>query len=437
MTALASVFTLNTSAARTRLIGDGLWVALGQGLAALGVLLGMRLLTEVVPPPVFGSVTLLLAIGTLGYNLLCSPLLLAGTRFYSEAAIDDQLPGLRRTLKTLLSRAMLGLVVLSLAATLVSHGPRILSSWTFLSLALLMALDAARALEVNFLIAARRQRPVAIWSAADAWGRPAFAFIAVNAFGVSPQLVLAGYAAASAFCFLIFVCSTAREGVSAQPRSSAAESSLRREILKYALPLIPLALVSWVSSYSDRYVIATVLGVEKVGIFAAAVGLVSRPFLMAGSVVGQTLRPLYFAAVAANNRREGRRVFRLWLAVTAFVSLSGVGAFALLGNWAGEILLAQSYRSGLALFPGIAVGFAFMTLANTFSERFLACKRTGVLTLIQTGMALSYLGLAWPLINRFGLKGAVIAFAFNSFLAVLVLAVAGSQIAAKTHVEAK
>ncbi len=433
--ALASVFTLNTSAARTRLIGDALWVAVGQGFAAIGLLVGMRLLTEVVPPRVFGTVALLLAIATLGYNFLYSPLLSAGTRFYSEAAASHQLPELRRSLKRLLLRATFGLILLSLAASMIYSAGRGLSAWMFLALAGLMALDAARALEVNLLIAARRQRPAAIWSAAEAWGRPAVAFLAVTTWGVSPERVLAGYAAASAVCYVVFVLTTPREGIVLAQRQAFSELQLTRDVLHYALPLMPLALVGWVSSYSDRYVIASILGVERVGIFAAAVGLVSRPFLMAGTVVGQTLRPLYFSAVTAGDRGHARRLFRLWLTVTAAISVAGFGAFVVTGDLIGKLLLAESYRSSLSLLPGIAVGYGLLALANTLGERFLAYKRTRTFMLIHAGMALSYLALSWPLIRRFGLEGAVIAFALNSLTTVALLALIGKQIVASRKPE--
>src|SRR5438045_2757949 len=77
-----NVFGLRVSAGKSRVLHEGIWVAVGQGIAAIGMVAGMRLLTEAVPPTVFGAVTLLLAIAPLAYNFLCSPLLLAGTRFY-------------------------------------------------------------------------------------------------------------------------------------------------------------------------------------------------------------------------------------------------------------------------------------------------------------------------------------------------------------------
>ena len=50
---------------RRRLLGDGAWVLYGQLSAAVGVLIGTRLLTEFIAPRLFGEIVLLLGIGAL------------------------------------------------------------------------------------------------------------------------------------------------------------------------------------------------------------------------------------------------------------------------------------------------------------------------------------------------------------------------------------
>ncbi len=59
------------------------------------MLLGIRLLTEFVSPEVFGTVSLLIGIATLGSTLFCNPLLQAAMRFYPELAREGQVPRLR------------------------------------------------------------------------------------------------------------------------------------------------------------------------------------------------------------------------------------------------------------------------------------------------------------------------------------------------------
>ena len=77
-----SRFSLST--ARKKLLGEGVWVATGQFLVALATLLGVRLLTEVISPAVYGSVALIIGLAALGQNLFSSPLLNAAYRFYAE-----------------------------------------------------------------------------------------------------------------------------------------------------------------------------------------------------------------------------------------------------------------------------------------------------------------------------------------------------------------
>ncbi|MBV8267213.1 MAG: hypothetical protein JO252_12870, partial [Planctomycetaceae bacterium] len=96
-------------------ISDGAWLVSGQGLTAISMLVGVRLLTEAVPPEVYGAVSLMVGILTLGRNLFCFPFCQASLRFYSDAARRGQVGELRAILIRYLSRSSLllaGLIVL-------------------------------------------------------------------------------------------------------------------------------------------------------------------------------------------------------------------------------------------------------------------------------------------------------------------------------------
>ena len=78
-----------------KFLSVGGWIALGQGGAALGQLVGVGFLTEVVPPDVFGSAMLCLGFSALLLTTCTNPVLQALQSFYPEAALGAKLPALR------------------------------------------------------------------------------------------------------------------------------------------------------------------------------------------------------------------------------------------------------------------------------------------------------------------------------------------------------
>src|ERR1051325_3868276 len=232
----------NLSKARRTIIGDGLWVSVGQFVSAIGALVGVRLLTEFIDPEVFGGVSLFLGVILLGTNLACAPLFQAVLRFYPDLAVEGRLPILRETVRRMLSNVMLFLVLtLGVAAGIHSFIEHRLM-WIYLPVAILLFVEILRGLDINFLSAARRHRPFAIWTGLDSLARPFGAILAVLLWDASPSAVLIGYAVASAFGYLLFRCLGKPEGTGSPAQALTDDVSLRRQILGYALPLVPLAL---------------------------------------------------------------------------------------------------------------------------------------------------------------------------------------------------
>jgi O-antigen/teichoic acid export membrane protein len=406
---LASLLGGKTLLPKGRILGDGLWVSTGQVASALGTLVGVRLLTELVPPDVFGAVSLFLGMILLGSNLTCSPIFQATLRLYPELALEGKVNVLRAAVQRLLSVVvivLLGFLLLGgLIHSVVVH--RVI--WTYIPMIALLLIDTARGLEVNFLAAARQHRPFALWSAFEAWGRPIGAMLAVLFWKPTPEAVLMGYCLASGCGYLVFRYKSTPEGLLKQVSLPHVRSSLDRQIWAYAMPLIPLALVIWISSLGDRFIVGGILGLDKVGIYAAAYGLVSKPFLILGNILTLTLRPIYFEAVSRQDEISRTRILSFWVRMTGLLCLVGVLAFAVSTNLAASLLLAHQYRGAAAIMPWIALGYAFYILASVFEQVIYAQKQTGWLLRMHLAvgtfsLACGGLGVWW-----FGLFGAALA----------------------------
>ncbi len=400
----ARPLSINLSNARARILGEGAWVASGQMASALAVLAGTRLLTEYLPAEVYGTISLLLGLASLGTTIACGPFFQTALRFYPEAVKKGQAPYLRKIVNGFLFRAA-GVLICVFAVLWVIFRQRI-SIVLLILLAGLLIVDVTRTRETNFLNADRRQRPYAAWLALDAWARPLAALVMVFAFGASAGPVMAGYFAGSLVVLLVFYKILDRNNIKDELKPE--NEPMKAEIFRYALPLIPLAVIGWVNSLSDRYLIGGLAGLGQVGIYAAAYGLVSRPFLMAGGIITQTLRPVYYEAVSSGDKTREKRTFFYFLAVTVVVCICGVAMVTLLRGAISGLLLAEKYRKGAELMPWIALGYALLAISFVFIEVFYAYKKTKYVLFLQIASAVVCLMVEIPAIYRYGILGAAV-----------------------------
>ncbi|MHC4105778.1 MAG: lipopolysaccharide biosynthesis protein [Planctomycetota bacterium] len=399
----------NLSFAPKIILKEGAWSAFGKITTALGTLIGVRLLTEFVPKEIYGKICLLIGIATLGSNLCASPLISAAQRFHPEMALSGNVSQLRRTIVGILKWTVGTLASLILLGGLFLQSDTI-SFLVFVVLAAFIVVQVMRNLEVGFLTAARRQKEVAIWDTVEAWAKPVIAVLLVTLLGATPQSVLLGYFIAIGGILLCFnLLPIQAEGKNLPKKHGELDSKLLSNIRSYAIPLIPLAIVGWTISLSDRYIIGGFLGMDDVGIYAASYGLISMPFLITSSAVSQALRPPYFQSVSTNNKSLEKKMFLIWFTAMSFLCLFGVIAVYYFRYWIAVCLLAREYRSGTLLMPWIAAGIGFQVISQIFENILFAYKRTSLVLLVHSVGAIICIVSVVCLISRFGLVGAAVA----------------------------
>lgn len=381
----------------------------GQGVAALGTLIGIRIITEVASPGVYGEVTLWLGMAALGLGLIATPYLQAGIRYYPEYAGRNAIIALRRLIVQGMQPTAVILGVVALLGVTLFHDSTSISLLTVVALVAILGIDIVRSMETTLLNAARRQRAYALWAAGEAWARPLFALGAMVFVEATPAMLLTGYLVGSVVCLLFFY------GVGMPVTDAALRGDLqcapseRARVLQYALPLIPLAIVGWINGVGDRYVIGGALGVAEVGIYAAAYALVSRPFLMLGHVIELTLRPRYMAAVAGRMRGKAKRIFNVWLALTTIAAGTVLTLVFAFSDWLAGMFLGESFRAGAALMPWIALGYCLLVISYVFEKVCYAFEKTRYVLYIQGMGAVATIVVTFFAVHQWGLFGAAVA----------------------------
>jgi O-antigen/teichoic acid export membrane protein len=389
------------------IIGDGVWVASGQIATGLLNLAGTRLVTQMVSPELYGTVNLVQNALVFLRSLFCTPLLNAATRYLPEAESAGYAPALHRVLLRLLRHSIIGVVIVALAGGLIWSSKTGISPTVSLILVVYVIADVGRTLEFTLLNAARRQRPFAILSAAEVLVRPLLITGAVILLGASVQAIL-GAIAISIIIALTGAYAAGRSyGASNQ---NAVPAALVSEMRRYAMPLIPLALLNWTVSVSDRYIIGWVThDTASVGVYAAGYGLISQPFLLIQAIVSLTLRPLYFSAVSRGDHALARRTFRIWLAVAFGVCALTAAFVSLTRRFLVSILLAPQYSGAIAVVPWIALGYVIYIFDQVLEQQLLADKRTSAVLVAQACGALASIVVTIPLVEQFGMIGAAYA----------------------------
>ncbi|MGO9988398.1 MAG: lipopolysaccharide biosynthesis protein [Steroidobacteraceae bacterium] len=389
------------------IISEGSWVVAGQGMTGIFTLAGTRLITQTISPELYGAVNLVQNALMLLRTLFCAPMLNAGLRYYPDAERGGYVPELRRLLWRKLGRAIIAMEILGIFGGLVwSIRAGIHPSILFV-LAAFIALDVIRTLETSLFNSARMQRPAAIFSVVETVARPLLVVAGALLIGRTVEVVL-GAVAASIFVTLVLLYATVSSGTA--NNEVALPPTIAKEMRRYAIPLIPIALLNWTSSVSDRYIIEWIShDISSVGIYAAAYGLISQPFLLLHGVVALTLRPVYFSAVSRDEHDRAEHTFRVWLAITASICVTATILIYLAHNVVVEVLLGPKYRSAAVFVPWIGLGYLFYVCEQVLEQKLLAYKRTSAVLAAQTCGGVSSIAVTIPFVMHFGAVGAAFA----------------------------
>jgi len=383
---------------------------LGQLASIAARLIEVRLVTTLAPPEVYGEVALLMGLATLGAGSFCTPLITALARFFPEAKASAQVAALREVVGGELLRRALSVAVLLVVTGLAwnaagAEGP---GPWSFLLVAILLCLDSWRLFESDLLNANRQQALCAFWSAVNAWGRMLFAVAALLWIGPESSALLFGYVSAVLIGNLFF--RPLRVGGRAE--ESVEDSSWRRETLQasrhFAAPLVPVAGLHWVLTLGDRYPLAWLHGTPEAGIYAAAYGLASLPFITWGALLTQTLRPIYFAAFAAYDRLRQQRILWVWLSLLVVVGSAGVLFFAVFSEPLSHIVLGEAYWNAAEVMPWIAGAYAIQSLRHLFGIVIQARRRNSRLLISSAVGAMTAVAVFFALIPGLGALGAAL-----------------------------
>jgi O-antigen/teichoic acid export membrane protein len=334
------------------------WISAGQVLGALGAVVGVRLLTGVLTPTVFGELALGVTSATLAFQVLLGPLVNAYDRYYASARetgrSEEFFSAVRRlTTRVSLLILLIGVLViaaltvlgqthwLGLAAAAVAFG--LLSGWE-------SVLDGIQN-------AARQRGFVALHQVVRQWLRPILAVALLTTVATTSAVGMGAYAIAS----LLVLCSQFfffRRTLGSEPSTPTFDPSrlpLESRMLSYATPFAIWGVFTWMQVSSDRWALQIWGTSADVGLYAIVIQLGSYPITLLGAMLTQVAVPIIFAYAG-----EGSDLRRITIAIQLCLAMA-LGVFCVtilltIGGLIGHrqifaLLVGPEYQSASFLLP--------------------------------------------------------------------------------------
>lgn len=198
----------------------------------------------------------------------------------------------------------------------------------------------------------------------------------------------------------------------------APRRGLRRQMLRYCIPLIPTAVFWWIMGVSDRYMVKWFLGSDANGIYAVAYKIPTILTILA--TVFMDAWQLSAIAESDGDRQAHLRFYgRIWDAFASAVFLCAGGIIAL-SPLLIRLLAEETYYSAWQYIPVLTLSMAAAAFSNFMGSVYVVTKQSKATFWTSLVGAGSNIVLNLWLIPQIGLQGAAAA-TFLSCLAVFLI----------------
>ena len=188
------------------------------------------------------------------------------------------------------------------------------------------------------------------------------------------------------------------------------------DMLRYAIPLIPTTVCSWIINMSDRFIITGMLGESANGIYSVANKM---PTMLI--VVSNIFTYAWQITAFANQPREERtRLFSNVARVYQAVTFVGAACLIVTAKLSTILLAPASYYTGWQYVPLLSLATAFCCLSNFLTSVYMVDKRSvATFVTILIGAVLNVSGNIL-LIPLMGPMGAALSTAVSYFVMFIV-----------------
>ena len=178
-----------------------------------------------------------------------------------------------------------------------------------------------------------------------------------------------------------------------------------RELLRFALPLIPAAVAFWVVSMVDRWFVQRFTDTAQVGLYQVGYTL-SAVVALATTAFQQAWTPF---SLSIHREADSREFYALALLLYLWVASLFAAAVSVLAPEVLRIFTTPAYYGAATVVPWLAFSFVMLGLSNVAGVGPGIARTTAPLGIGVTLAALANVALGLVLTPRLGREGAAIA----------------------------
>jgi len=179
---------------------------------------------------------------------------------------------------------------------------------------------------------------------------------------------------------------------------------LLKEMLIYSIPLIPNALMWWIMSFSDRYLITLFLGLSANGLYAVA-NKIPSILTIINSVFFQAWQ---MSAIEEAESKNKNQFFSNVFNVFSIVMLISTSLIIVHLKFMMELFVADTYSEAWKYVPFLLLGVVFSSFSSFLGTNYIAARKTsGVFKTSVIGAVINIV-VTIALIPILGINGAAI-----------------------------
>lgn len=405
---------------------ETLWVFVDQTGNALGIFLGMKVLTQFLNPAEFGrlsianTIVLLVSVGLFG------PLGNGFLRFWSISHDGNQVRDFVSISDQYAFWLLSGVTVISLFFFIFCSLTGLLSGQALL-LALALGVGASRGysgLRVSVLLGARKRKVVALLNAGAAIAKPLAATGLIFLFVSNADIAMWGYLIATiAFLLLAENCyrTLTKEDLthfSHTGRSRNSSRQMGKEILRYSWPFCAWGVFVWIYQSCDRWSLAAYHSDAVVGAFSVVALLSAYPLMFSSNFLLNLCMPVAYEH--AGDLSSNRAVKSASKFLLVMMGLYLIGCVVLIGVFflfhRGIILLMSSpeYVGFSFLLPTLTISWALFYSGETLAAFGYMVKRPQIYVLPKLTCSIMAAVSSFYFSAKFGPTGVVWALMISS-----------------------
>ena len=405
---------------------EALWVFAGQLGLTLGVVLGVKILTQVLDPVEFGRLSIANTVVLLIPVSLFGPLGHGFMRFWSISHDRGQVKEFILTANRYAGCLLLFVLAASLAFFVFCSFTGLLDYQGLTAVSLIVgALKGYFGLRLAVLLGARKRKIVALTNAGTAILNPLGAAFLVIIFVSNADCAMWGYFITTLailfvveHCYKNFIKDDLNRSLSNRTNDINSDK-MGKEILSFSWPFCVWGIFVWIHQSCDRWSLLAFHGADVVGAFSVVAVLAAYPLMFSSGFLLNLFMPVAYAR--AGDLGSSSALKSAYKFILVMIAVYTLGAMALIGFFiffheAIVLLISNAeYVKFSYLLPALTLSWTFFFLGETLAAFGFIVKKPKIYVLPKLISATIAAFGAFFLSSKIGAQGVVWALGISGF----------------------